>query len=488
MSMPPYPPRPVPRPRPPRRPAAPVVPARRWRWGWLESFVLIQTLLMAMLFVPGVSPVRPYLRIASYGAGLVFWCLVLSRGRTDPVGLRYSARWWLGFSGVWLLLELFHPNSYSLVAALAQAALYISVFAPAFWAPRVLNDTQQLGRLMAVIFACNALSVLLGIGQVFHPETFNPPAIPALENKFHGEDLMYETADGRRILRPCGLTDTPGGAATAGTTVALLGLCWALQPVAFWKRLGGLGMGFLGVSVIYYTNVRVTMVMLVISMITLAVLLVLQGNYRKAALLTAGGAGLLVGAMAWAVRTAGTRVFDRFFTVVEHGPFDSFLTARGGLVGEGLNALVTNPIGYGLGWWGQINGLFSIPGKISPVWVEVMVQAFAYDGGLPLMIGYVGAITVALYDSTRIALTTRDRALAFWAVVITALNLSIAASCFSFVTFLSPVGLNFWILSAALNAADAQSRLAGHQPAPGASRTRPRPMPRPAGPHPSGAY
>ena len=39
------------------------------------------------------------------------------------------------------------------------------------------------------------------------------------------------TADGRKFLRPCGLTDTPGGASGAGSTAAVLGLCLALRPI-----------------------------------------------------------------------------------------------------------------------------------------------------------------------------------------------------------------------------------------------------------------
>ena len=83
-----------------------------------------------------------------------------------------------------------------------------------------------------------------------------------MQNIFGGEDLMYEMAAGRKILRPCGLTDTPGAVSPAGATAALIGLCWALRPIAFWKRLASLGLAFVGVAVIYFTHVRSAMVML----------------------------------------------------------------------------------------------------------------------------------------------------------------------------------------------------------------------------------
>ena len=63
-----------------------------------------------------------------------------------------------------------------------------------------------------------------------------------------------------------------------------------------------------------------------------------------------------------------------------------------------------------------------------------------------------------MYDSARIALTTPDREVAFWGAVIVAFNLSVVAACFSYVPFLTPIGAQFWLLSAALHAADRRAR------------------------------
>jgi hypothetical protein len=65
---------------------------------------------------------------------------------------------------------------------------------------------------------------------------------------------------------------------------------------------------------------------------------------------------------------------------------------------------------------------------------------------------------VAMLDSLRIALRCKDREVAYWAAVIVAFNLSIVATCFSFVPFLAPIGVQFWLLCAALHAADARTR------------------------------
>ena len=150
------------------------------------------------------------------------------------------------------------------------------------------------------------------------------------------------------------------------------------------------------------------------------------------------------------------------------------------LVSEGLGAVLRYPLGYGMGWWGQVYSVFGT-NQISKLWVEVMVQAWVYDGGLPLLIAYVVAICVVFYDTARIALTSRDREVAYWATVVFAMNFAVAATCFSYVTFLSPLGLNFWMLAAAVHAANLRVSAAA-----GPSRPRPRPrpqsQPRPAWP------
>src|SRR5262249_47245398 len=140
---------------------------------------------------------------------------------------------------------------------------------------------------------------------VFLPSVFNPPVIPAMGNIFGGEDLIYAIASGRKIIRPCGLTDTPGAASPAGATAALIGLCWALRPIAVWKRLASFGLAFVGVAVIYFTHVRSALVMLAFCLVALTGLFVLQKHYRQAVLLAMAGGAMVLGALAWAVATGG---------------------------------------------------------------------------------------------------------------------------------------------------------------------------------------
>lgn len=453
------------------------------KWGLVEWFVVSQTLLPALLFIPGISAVRPVLRISAYAVGLLVMALVAHSGRRAKVEDRFPARYWLYFCAGWLVLSVFHPNTYSLMTAVSHVSLYIAVMSPAFFASKVIQSPRQLSRVIAVLFLCNALSAAVGVAQVYRPTIFNPPVIPALANGYNGADLSYEGADGRLILRPCGLTDTPGHAAGPGSIAAVIGLCLALRPIGLLRRGACLALSFIGMAAIYYTQVRLTLIMTVVGIVVVTIIFTLRGNVRQAAMLAFGGAGTLAAALAYVVGKAGKSALNRFATLVADDPTSFFAKNRGGFVRHALEVVLPdNPLGFGLGWWGMTHGLFRDPSRISPVWVEVMIAAWVFDGGVPLIVGYGGAVLVALYDTGRIALTTRDPDLGFWAAVALALNIGIAASAFSFVTFLSPMGLTFWLLAGLVHAADRQVQAgissAGPAMPPGA-RLRPDAKPKP---------
>lgn len=473
----------MPRPRPqgkPKKSARAVKAATSiGRWGWLEWFFIVQSALTAVMFIPGTTPIRTFTRIAYYMLGLVAWIGVAAGQKKATVSGSFPSRPWLIFCIVWLLLSLAHPNSYSPVAAFGHAMLYISILSPAFWASDAVTSPRQIVRVMAILFCCNALSASLGIGQVFYPERFNPPVIPAMgfASGNNGDDLMYELSDGRKILRPCGLTDTPGAAAPAGAAAALMGLCFALRParsMGLIRRGFCLAMAFAGVGIIYYSQVRSSMVVLALCLCAVMAIWTYRGEVRSALTLCLGGASIVGGALLWATRATGGRVLERFSTLVSDNPLSVYTYNRGAFVMHAFQMLAEQPLGLGLGWWGMVHMAFRDPSRLSLVWVEVMFQAWVVDGGIPLLVGYFGAILVALYDSARIALTTKDRELGFWAAVIVAQNLSSLALCFSFPTFMSPTGMQFWLLAAALHAADAQSRAAGRT-----IDQRPQPRPKP---------
>jgi len=411
-----------------------------------------------MLFLPGVTPIRTLLRVSAFAIAFVVWGVLATRAKRPPGSTSFPARPWLLFSFVWLGLSILHPNSCTITSAAAQVALYVAVASPAFWAPLAMTSRKQLGRVIALLFLCNALSSLVGVAQVFRPEIFNPPVIPAMNNVYNGDNMFFESG-GNVIMRPCGLTDSPGAVAPAGLAAALLGLAWALLPLPVWKRVASVGLAFVGMAAIYYTQVRLVIVMLGIELLTLSVLLGLRRDYRKILVLGVLGAVVILGASAWVVRSSGSEVTERLMTLFSNNPADLYQTSRGGFVKHAFEEVLWDyPLGYGLGWWGMTNVSFGDPGRISPIWVEVMWPAWIYDGGFPLLIGYVGALVVTMIDSARIALRCKDRTVAYWGSLIVAYNLGILATCFSFTAFLAPIGIQFWLLSAVLHAADAQVR------------------------------
>jgi hypothetical protein len=218
--------------------------------------------------------------------------------------------------------------------------------------------------------------------------------------------------------------------------------------------------------------------MLIICGFVLTGMFIVQKNYKQALQLAATGIVIGVGAFLWVARTVGSRVVERFGSLMSENPGSYYYKSRGAYVHHAIEVVLWQyPLGYGMGWWGMTHAMFSDPARFSPVWVEVMIPAWIYDGGFPLLIGCGGAVTVAMLDTIRIALTSRDRNIAFWATVVVALNLSILATCLSFLTFLSPIGLQFWLLSAVVHGADRQARAAE-----GTASER-----RPAGPRRAGA-
>lgn len=464
------------------------------KWGWIEWFILFQLLSPGLLFVPGLSAVRLYIRIASFLIAPVFWVLIFQFGKHRKGGESFPALPALWGCLIYLCLSMIHPDTNSLLSAVAHVGLYASVMSPAFWVGWDLKSSHQISRIMAILFLCNALSATLGIAQVYQPDRFNPPVIPSFSNELSRSVLTYKTETGEEIIRPCGLTDTPGGAAAAGAMATLIGLCWAMRPIGLLKRLICLGLAFLGVSAIYYTQIRTLLLLLVGCMVALTILFALQGNVRKATTLAGLGGGLLVGALSWVAARVGAPVLDRFATLWKSDPLELYQRSRGGFVTEALGETLWNyPVGAGLGRWGQIYDYFGNK-NLPSIWVEVQWPAWIIDGGFPLLLLYVGALALAMYDSVRIALVARDPELKFWAAVVVAANLSVIASTFGNCPFVAASGVQFWLLGSVLHVAYVREReetkrramLAGAAAAaagagPGGSRRSLVPRPSPAG-------
>ena len=183
-----------------------------------------------------------------------------------------------------------------------------------------------------------------------------------------------------------------------------------------------------------------------------------------------------------AFRSGGWKVLERFAKLLADNPAAVYHENRGKFMEGTLTDMTWQfPLGGGLGRWGQVYYNFGDKTKRgpatgfngSPIWVEIQWTGWLVDGGIPLMLGYTAALAVAMLAVDRVMRTTQDRELSYWAAVIFALCVSVLIGTFGYQAFLSPMGLQFWALSAALYAADAQqwaaarrARRAGRGPAP----------------------
>lgn len=465
----------------------------RLPWGSLEAFLLLQGLLPAVLFIPGISGVRTLIRMASYLLAMVYWWWVwrsppvAGSGEDQPQGWG-SPRPWLLVAGGWLLISILHPLANSPIAAAAEAALMISVMAPAFWSGRALTHglgwpvhpelvSRRRERAIILLFLCEALSAAVGLGQVYAPSVFNPPVIPALELTEYAKDIYtYTTADGREIIRPCGLTDTPGAAGPAGAMTGLLGLAFALAPGrrGLLARLLAAGLAGLGAAVIYAAQVRSSLVVLLLCGLALTAMFLLQRDWRRAAFVIGGGLALVGGGLTLVLMTVGSEALTRFTELYEKNAVDLYYTdsSRGLFVQQAFDTFMWEyPLGAGPGRWGQAYAYFGDHSAAADlthgsIWAEVQFNAWILDGGIPLLVVYLVALVLAMLGTWRLARSSAAGARAastsasaapvpaqvllsrdgYWAAVIFALNIGVLALCFSYTPFVAPVGARFWLL------------------------------------------
>jgi len=122
--------------------------------GFLEWFVISQTAIPGMMYLPGSQAYRLPLRIGAYAIALVgflIWWLDRYHEERD----RHPSQRWLLLALLYLCLMIFHPLTSGLTAGVAQTLLYAAIFLPIFWSRtscwgRSMNaGTQKIGRKIA---------------------------------------------------------------------------------------------------------------------------------------------------------------------------------------------------------------------------------------------------------------------------------------------------------------------------------------------------
>jgi hypothetical protein len=461
--------------RPPEEPQE-VLP----KWGRLEVFVLIQYLSTALLFLPGAQAFRFAIRTLPYASSLgllLLECFKSPAGRSRPTlerrpwkvgnGLANDAdkvkkplppsQKWLTAVLVLLVLGLAHPLT-EFPSGPAQIVFQLCIAAPIFWVWKKIESVPHLNRLIWLMFIANALSVLVGLLQVYYPDQFMPPEFSRVAlalNASRIEQLSYIGADGRMIIRPPGLSDMPGGVAVAGMTVGFLGIVLASQQkIKLRRRLLLLAASAAGVFILYLTQVRSLMMMMLVAVVAMCALLWVQKRMAQLLAVAVVSAGLVIGAFTWAVSVGGKSVADRFLGIAEEGAVTSFQKNRGAFVMQTIEHLLpAYPLGAGVGRWGMMKVYFPSkdPAREAAPWVEVQLTGWLLDGGVLMWVLYGGAILIAIFASYRVVVRRPDPELSYLAGLLFCLELFIVGQSFAGPVFNTQLGIQFWFIVAALH-------------------------------------
>lgn len=430
-------------------------PQLQLHWGWVDTFIVILYLSSGLLMFESMQRVRFIIKALPFIVSLFMWVLVsrkLSR-RDFPPGSVF-----LLTALAWLFMELFHPLT-QYRAGFAQFVFQLSIAAPAFWVGRFINTPAKLQRALMMIFICNALSSTVGLMQVYDPATFKPGSYNNVQEARHEErDRTYVAANGAKITRPAGLTDTPGGVGPCALLTALLGLGLSARPKQkLTIRIFYASLALMGMMVLYLTQMRA---LFLVSLAAMSALLFL-GTRRRGTLSTGwvavSAASIILVAFSYAVSVGGESVYNRFVGIKEEGLLESYDTNRGRFLTTTFGELMYEyPLGAGVGRWGMMNFYFNDDNnqESPPIWSEIQFTGWLLDGGVPMWIFYGGAVLWSLLSAYRIAGRKGEGELAFLAAVVFSMNLAAAAYSVSQLPFNTAIGLSFWLLAAGLHGAD----------------------------------
>jgi hypothetical protein len=421
-------------------------------WGWLELFVLCQVFWGVLLFIPGSQPFRMYIRAFPYVISLL---ALPSGARSNGTDFAVPGARWIIAVLVLLVANLLHESSWVL-SGIAQVAFQLAIAAPIFWASRAWITAHRLERLMLLVFGANFASSALGLLQVYYPDTFLPPEFSSLAYKLNPEflgGLTYIGSGDRVIVRPPGLSDLPGGAAISGTIAALLGFAMALRPRQQpLQRAMYFGSAAIATTVVYLTQVRSSLLMILGCMAVMALARLRQGRILQSGWIAASAGTLVFGSFIWAVTLGGENLDARFRSIVDTGVLQTFQDNRGFFLEHTLRELLFEyPAGAGLGRWGMMAAYFGEPEnwQYPALYAEIQVTGWLFDGGVLMWLFYPAAIVAAMRFTYRLAIEPGG-ALSDYALMVLLIQLLMAGLCFTGPPFNTQLGIIFWLVTAIL--------------------------------------
>lgn len=428
-------------------------------WTWAHTFILLQFSLQILLLFPQIGVFRVPMRVTSFALSLLLLVLLKGEGPKHPA--TNPAFWAIGI----VLLEFcLHPYMNSIPAGAAQCALYIAILGPLFWVRRLKITPKGFESLIFIMWSFHTLSAFFGVLQVTFPGQFQPAvSTTILSGPYGGDGLLITLASGERVYRPMGLTDVPGGAATAGFYALLFSVGIALKQRNPLLWLACIGSGAVGLVCIYLSQVRSILIFATISMACFAVVLVRTGQIKRLVAMSSGVAGLFAATFSWAIAIGGASTLGRINSLFAGRPEEVYQKNRGIFLQDTLeNLLPQYPLGAGLGRWGTVNIYFgdNVNPLTQPLWVEIQWTGWLYDGGVPLIFVYIAALYCACRTAWKIATARQLGDFAIWGGLIFAYNIGALAITFNYALFISQGGMEFWLLNTALFVAANNSRMA----------------------------
>lgn len=421
------------------------------RSSWIELYFAIQFLWGALIFLPGAQNYRSLIRALPYLCGLALLALYLTRpfngARPRGSGLLVGAL-------LLLVVNLLRPTS-QFGAGIGQCIFQLSIAAPLFWAHKTVRTPQHLGHLIVLVFIMNLASAGLGILQVYFPDRFMPPQFSLVGLQLNDawvDSLTYIGNDGRVIIRPPGLTDTPGGAALAGGLTALMGLGLLLRTRKLWQMAAIVGAVMVGLAVVYLTQVRSVFLMVVGAAALLSLAALRRRRFAGGGAILGAGAALVVVSFLWASSLGGDAVDDRFLNIRDDGAVQMYQANRGQFLSATVGELLDRyPLGAGVGRWGVMNTYFgdNADPKSGQLWVEIQLTGWLLDGGVLMWILYGGAIVVSILAGFGLS-GHADPHLADLALVVIAVQVFVLGMAMAGPAFNTQLGVVFWALAATL--------------------------------------
>jgi hypothetical protein len=432
--------------------AAPVETVRHTSvpWGFAEFFVISQTVLPALLYLPGTQNFRLLIRFSAFAISLGAFAWWQLQGRRLPA--HRAGHWVAAVIGL-LAVMLFHPTTGSLAGGMAHLMVYLAVLGPIFWAPALVKSPEHLARLLGLLLLCNGVNSVVGVLQVYDPQVWMPAEFSRIitEGSAGLSPATYSGPGGRLIVRPPGLFDTPGAVAGAGMFAALLGIVFGLSAIPVWQRVGAFGLAGAGVAAIYLSQVRISLVVVVVMIGAYAFALFSQHRVKKATMFGGFAAGVIGLSFVVAFTLGGDSVFDRVMTLFADDPMAIYYKSRGNQLDYTLKEMLFQfPLGAGLGRWGMAAGYFGT-GSLPGIWAELQVTGWLIDGGILMVVLYGGTLAVNTLSEWRTSKQTEVPRLAACGAVIFAANLGVAAMVISFTPFVTQIGIQYWFLAGALH-------------------------------------